>query len=311
MSTSAPVGTTAHIPDIPTRQHLLLAGMIGLFVAVLCYPIRTHTENVGDFAWALSTAKALLQGRDPYDFVPDNLHVPYPLPVALFGLPLVWLPWPLAAAIFVGFSSGLLAWGILRSEQSWRLWVFASFPFVTVLFFRQWSALIMAAWFVPALAPTLVLIKPQVALPIALLRLTRRGVIAACAVLLASLILDPTWPARWLAMLGPYERVIPLMQLPFGPLLLLAALRWRDPRARMLLLMAVLPIRGLYDLCPLWLIPETRRQASRLALASWLMYPLMLLGMKTAVFVIPVLYIPALLIVLRPWLARQWQRFHQ
>ena len=150
------------------HRDLVRSSLIGLVATVVCLLVGSRVNNVGDFSWALSTAAALLEGRDPYAFVPDALNVPYPLPVALFGLPLVWLPWPFAASLFIGGSSALLAWGILRSKEPWRIWVFASFPFFTALYFRQWSPLIMASWFLPALAPLLVLIKPQIALPVAL-----------------------------------------------------------------------------------------------------------------------------------------------
>lgn len=285
---------------------LRVAILIGLSTAAIASLIPTHTGNVGDFVVALDTAQALVEGRDPYAFVASAVYIPYPLPIALFGLPLFWLPWPVASIIFAGVSSTLLAWGILRSGESWRLWLFASFPFVTAIYFRQWAPLITATWFVPSLAPLLVLIKPQIALPVALQRLTWRGLALATIVVLGSLLLDPGWPVRWLSMLGPYSRVIPVLELPFGPLLLLAALAWRDPRARVLLLMAVLPMRGLYDLCPLWILPRTRQHAAQLSLVSWLMYPLMVLSENTAVFVVPVLYIPALIMVVSPVLKEQY-----
>jgi len=131
-------------------------------------------------------------------------------------------------------------------------------------------------------------------------------VLLAGGVLLASLIIDVTWPTRWLAMLGPYERVIPVLELPFGPLLLLAAVRWQERRARVLLLMAVLPMRGLYDICLLWLLPRTRQQTAQLTLASWLMYPLMVIDADITLFVILVLYLPALLMIIWPWMSRKW-----
>lgn len=290
------------------RHTLALSFLIGLLVAFLVYAIPSHSNNAGDFAWALSTAQAIVESRDPYDFVADALHVPYPLPVALFGLPLIWLPTTFAAAIFVGLSSAILAWGIFRSGEPWRLWVFASFPFFTALYFRQWSPLITAAWFVPVLAPLLVLIKPQIALPVAVERVTGQGLLLALGVLLVSLIYDATWPIRWMRMLGPYERVVPVLELPFGPLLLLALLRWRDSHARLLLFMSVLPMRGLYDLCPLWLIPKTRQYAARLALLSWTIYPLMAIEAKTSLFVVPILYLPALGSVLWPTVSERRTR---
>jgi hypothetical protein len=251
--------------------HLLCAITIGIAAALLCYRARTlpmYYPGPGDFNWALDTATALMQGQDPYAFEPSSLKVPYPLLVALFGAPFVALPKPLAAAIFFGASSGLLAYGILRSGEPWRLVVFASFPYIYALMFAQWSPLIAASWFFPALAPLLVLVKPNIALPVALNRLTWRGVAFAGGVLLVSLLIYPSWPWRWLEMTGEYAQIIPLLTLPFGPALALALVRWRDERARLLAAMSALPFRGVYDLVALWLIPRSLHQAFLLAMLS-------------------------------------------
>jgi hypothetical protein len=131
-----------------------------------------------------------LAGQDPYAFTPSALKIPYPLPVALFGLPFVMLPMlppKLAAALFFSLTTTLLAYGILRRGETWRLLVFLTFPFLQALMFAQWSPLIMATWFFPILAPLLVLIKPHIALPVALNRLTRRGILLATIVAVASL----------------------------------------------------------------------------------------------------------------------------
>jgi hypothetical protein len=240
--------------------HLLCAIMIGVAAMLLCYRARTlpmYYPGPGDFNWALDTATALMQGQDPYAFEPSSLKVPYPLLVALFGAPFVALPKPLAAAIFFGASSGLLAYGILRSGEPWRLAVLASFPYIYALLFAQWSPLIAASWFFPVLAPLLVLVKPNIALPVALNRLTWRGVAFAGGVLLVSLLIYPSWPWRWLEMTGEYAQIIPLLTLPFGPALALALVRWRDERARLLAAMSALPFRGVYDLVALWLIPRS------------------------------------------------------
>lgn len=294
----------------------LLAIVIGGITAVLCYRARTlpmYYPGPGDFNWALDTATALLQGRDPYDFEPSSLRVPYPLPVALFGLPFVTLSKPLAAALFFGISSGLLAYGILRTNEPWRLSVFASFPYLYALMFAQWSPLIAAAWFFPALAPLLVLIKPNVALPVAVSRLTWRGVAIAGMVLIASLIIYPSWPVRWRQMTGEYQHLVAILTLPFGPLLALALLRLQDERARLLLAMSVLPFRGVYDLVALWLIPRLSRHAFALTVLSWTV-PLFNFGIGFQVrptWSIPVLFLPALAFILYDvWKERQQNNAH-
>ncbi|WP_029214777.1 hypothetical protein [Kallotenue papyrolyticum] len=276
------------------------AVLVGVLVAGVALALPVHFfDGAGDVFWALDAAQALATGRDPYAGPAGPEAVPYPLPAALFGLPLLWLPPPLAGAVFVGLCAALLTWCLLRAAP-WRLWVLASFPFFCAVYFRQWSPLIMAAWFVPVLAPLLVLVKPQIALPVALQRLTWRGVALAAAVLVLSLLIDPGWPRRWLARVGGYQAVVPALELPFGPVLLLALLRWRDPRARLLALMALLPLRGVYDLCALWLVPRSARQASTLALLSWSIYLLMLVDGPTRDGVVLLVFLPALVLLFWP-----------
>jgi len=282
--------------------HLLCAIAIGIAAALLCYRARTlpvYGPGPGDFDWALDTATALMRGKDPYAFEPSSLKVPYPLPVALFGVPFVTLPKTLAAAIFFGASSGLLAYGILRSGEPWRLAVFASFPYIYALIFAQWSPLIAASWFFPALAPLLVLVKPNIALPVALNRLTRRGVAFATGVLLVSLVIYPSWPWRWLEMTREYVRVIPLLTLPLGPVLALALVRWQDERARLLATMSVLPFREVYDLTTLWLVPRSLYQAFLLAMLSWSVPLFVFFGFQVRpAWSVPLLFLPALACIL-------------
>lgn len=254
---------------VPANWMLILSA--GLLSGLLCLTrLLLNGGGSGDFHWALSTAAYLTVGRDPYDFVPSPLMVPYPLPVAIFGFPLIWLPGAVAASLFFGLSSALLAFGILRSHSPRRLLLFLGFPFFAAAGWAQWSPLITASWFFPIIAPLLVLVKPQTALPVALNRLTRRGLLLATAVLALSLVIYPQWPWRWLRMIGDYERILPVAMLPLGPVLLLAALFPQDARARLLLLMSLLPLRANYDLVPLFLIPATASQMVALVVFSWL-----------------------------------------
>ncbi|HMQ30103.1 MAG TPA: hypothetical protein PKD53_05215 [Chloroflexaceae bacterium] len=282
------------------RLSLLVAAVIALVATLVCHQFRQIIyPGPGDFNWALSTASALVGGRDPYDFTPTALMVPYPLPVALFGLPFVGLPGPWAGALFFGLSSGLLAYGILRRSEPWRLLVFLTFPYLYALLFAQWSPLVAASWFFPLLAPLLVCVKPHIALPVALNRLTWRGALLAAAVLLGSLIVAPLWPWRWLAMLGEYESMIPLLALPWGPLLLLTLWWWRDERARLLFGMSLLPLRGAYDLTALWLVPHSLVQMLILVALSWAV-PLYDFNLGLSVrpaWVVPVLFVPAAVMV--------------
>jgi len=111
--------------------HLLYAIMIGVAAMLLCYRARTlpmYYPGPGDFNWALDTATALMQGKDPYAFEPSSLKVPYPLPVALFGAPFIALPKPLAAAIFLAHR--LVCWRMASSNPVNRgaWWFLRHFP---------------------------------------------------------------------------------------------------------------------------------------------------------------------------------------
>jgi hypothetical protein len=95
-----------------------------------------------------------------------------------------------------------------------------------------------------------------------------------------------------------YKYIIPALTLPWGPLLLAAALRWRDARGRLLLGMVLLPMRGVYDILPLWIIPKSRTQMFALVGLSWIV-PLINFKMSFApICSVPLLYLPALAFVL-------------
>ena len=162
----------------------------------------------------------------------------------------------------------------------------------------QWSPIVAASWWLPVLAPLLLIIKPHTAAPIALQRLSWRGIALAGAVLLASLAVYPSWPFRWLTMIGSFQRIIPAAVLPLGPLFLLAALRWRDERARLLLGIALFPLRAPYDLCTLWCVPGSRRGILLLTLVSWFgQFFVLLFGLAGGMVVV---MLPALILVLWP-----------
>ena len=86
---------------------------MGLVGGAYCWAVLTHLQiGAGDFGWAIFAARDLLSHTNPYER-PMQL---YPIPAALFGLPFVSLPGPLAGGLFYGISSALLAFGLLRPE---------------------------------------------------------------------------------------------------------------------------------------------------------------------------------------------------
>lgn len=252
------------------KKRLVASLIVAVLSALVTWAAQTYVTAWpgGDFSQSILAARDLLAGLDPYARRPDSYWVPYPLPAAFVALPFSFCAMTIGAALFMGVSAGLLAFGLTRDGNFDRLLIFDAMPFWFALVWAQWTPFIMAAAFIPALLPV-VLIKPQIALPVALTRLTRIGIYCCIAVGLLSLAIYPTWPLVWLSQIGQYQKFFPILSLPFGPFLLLALLRWRDKDARLLLLAALMPQRMFYDAFILWLIPKTKREMLATVTVSW------------------------------------------
>ena len=257
--------------------------MIGAIVGGLCFVVlRAHNSvdpaiRAGDFQRALSDARDLLAGRDPYGHTPGPYAIPYPLPAGLVAMPLAWMPDVLAGSVFFGLSAMLLAFGIFRSGQEWRLAMMLSWSFIYALLWVQWTPLICALWFLPAIAFA-VLIKPHIAIPVLLTgefgkklwhRREWKWLIPPAALLLASLVIYPSWPLVWRSQLATYQGILPpLFAMPLGPLVLLSLIAWRDHRAWLLVILALMPQRMVYDQLPIMLIANSPGQLWILIAAS-------------------------------------------
>src|SRR5437879_2865883 len=108
----------------PVRLRILISTVIGVASAVFCwFLLRRLHQGAADFTWAIRAAQHLLAGKNPYDTPLEQ----YPLTAALFGLPLVLLRPEVAAALFYGISSALLALGLTRQGYT-RLLIFLALP---------------------------------------------------------------------------------------------------------------------------------------------------------------------------------------
>jgi hypothetical protein len=245
------------------RWRVAISVAIGVATGALCWLLmkRLH-QDAADFRWALHLAHRLLARQNPYDTPLEQ----YPLTAALLALPFVRLQPELAAGLFWGISSSLLAFGLTRHGYT-RLLIFFAFPYWAGILTVQWSPLIAASAFFPLLLPA-TLAKPQVGLPVFLTRLSRRGLLACAILTLASLVAMWNWPMLWLRQLGNYEHFFPILVLP-GPLLLLSLLRYRDRDAQLLFLSALMPQRWFFDSFILWLIPQSRREIVWTVFFSW------------------------------------------
>jgi hypothetical protein len=242
---------------------ILISAGIGLASGVFCWFLLAHfQQGAADFSWAIRAARYLLARKNPYDTPLEQ----YPLTAAFFGLPFVWMRPEVAAGLFYGISSALLAFGLTRHGYH-RLLVFLAYPYWAGCLTAQWAPLVTASAFFPLLLPV-VLVKPQIGLPVGLTHLSRRGILACAVLALLSLVVMPQWPLLWARQLGYYQHFVPLLVLP-GPLLAAALLRYRDRGAILLLLASIMPQRWFFDALILWLIPKTRKEILATAFFSW------------------------------------------
>lgn len=245
------------------RWRITVSASLGLGTGAFCWFLMTRLhQGAADFHWAIHLAQRLLAGQNPYDTPFEQ----YPLTAGLFAIPFVRLPPEVAAGIFWGLSSSLLAFGLTREGYA-KLLVFFAYPYWAGILTVQWSPIIAASAFFPLLLPV-TMAKPQVGLPVLLTRLSRRGLLACALVLLATFAMMPRWPLHWLKQTPNYQYFLPLMLIP-GPLLLLALLQYRNRDALLLFFAALMPQRWFFDSFILWLIPQSRREIIWTVFFSW------------------------------------------
>lgn len=279
-----------------------------------------------DFEFLWRGARHWADGRDPYALrpwvrgwpLPDRLF--YPFPALLTVWPLHWLSLPAAAAVFVSIPAGIVAWQLTRTSL-WPLLALATPSFVLAAILGQWSPWFLVAMQWPLLG-FLFTCKPTLGLACLTFRPTRSAVVGCAVLVLLSLALWPRWPLDWLHNLKSVsEHPAPIMT-PTGVLLGLAALRWRQREARLLIAMALVPqLLFFADQLPLMLVARNRREALLLALGGWLSAGFWFVHqsaefgavLAAAPYVMAGVYLPALWIVLRrpnegplpAWLERQ------
>src|SRR5215469_10837350 len=221
------------------RRRMAVSAAIGISSGFCCWVVLHHLGlGAADFQWAMRAAQHLLQHTNPY----DTPLAQYPVTAAFFALPFVRLGGDVAAGIFFGISSALLAFGLTGAGYT-RLWIFLAYPYWAAMLTAQWSPLILASAFFPLLLPA-TLAKPQVGVPVALTHLSWRGVIACAVWCGASLAVMPHWPILWIKQFGNYQHFF-------------------------LLLAAAMPARWFFDAFILWLIPKSRKEILLTAALSW------------------------------------------
>jgi hypothetical protein len=237
---------------------------------------RLHTA---DFEFYYRATRLWAQGVDPYTMRPvgffeqwplwDRLF--YPLPALILTGPFALFPARMAQTLFVATASGLLAWRLSR-DALWPLLLFCTPSFLVAAWLGQWSPWLVLGALVPS-AGFLLAAKPTLGLACWLYRPTWRHVATGAGIVVASLVLMPHWPVAWLDNLRAVQQHAPPILTPYGFVLALAVLRWRDPDARFLVAMSCVPQLGYFaDQLPLLLIAKSRREIAFLALAGWVAF---------------------------------------
>lgn len=260
----------------------------GVLAGLYCYYMMTGGALADDFGYHWLAARAVMDGVSPYQAVhPDaslgtNAGYLYPLTATLVVLPFAWLSPIVAASAFMAVSIGLLSWGLTQRGYGRLAWL-GGIPVFWAVKSGQMSALSTAGALIPG-AGFLALLKPNIGLALFAYRPSKSMIAGGIALFVMSLIVLPTWPMEWMESVrgrtdGNYG--VPVLSLWGGPLLLLAAFRWRRPEARLLLVMACVPQSLLfYDQLPLGLIARNRTEAMLLAVLSFA-------GWFTATIILP------------------------
>ena len=301
-------------PSPPLRQRILVAIGIGLVSGIAAFLLHRRHGFWPDFVFPWTAARHLLDGRDPYVALPGGLPEPfespllYPLPTVLASVPVAWLSLAAAGGVMMGISAALLAFVVSRGGWH-RLWMLASAPFVMAVNLGQWSPLVAVAALEPSLG-ALATLKPNIGLAAFAYRPSRRMVIGCAVVFLLSLIALPRWPIEWLYAVRslPGHPAPILVMRGLGLILLLAALRWRTPEGRLLLVSACVPQLLLFaDQLPLLLAARTRNELVVLTACSQIGFVIWFLTLrdgdlyvlKAAPYVLVSVFLPALVTVLR------------
>jgi hypothetical protein len=259
---------------------MLVAACAAVLAAVFSATIRAVAGGTpSDLDQVLVAARALWEGRDAYAVVGPGREFDWPWPLyypmtaAALLLPVAWMPAWLARALFVGASTGCLAYAVTRDGWG-RLPLLGSPPFLTAVGAAQWAPLLTAAFFLPPVAlaaaakPTVglaVVVAASIGSPRTLAWAAAGGMVLG----VVSLALRPDWVPVWLASVQQAVAMTAPISHRGGVLLLLALLRWRRAEARLLLTLACVPHNiTLYETLYLFAVPSTRRESTALMACS-------------------------------------------
>jgi hypothetical protein len=258
--------------DKPSARNAALAACL---VAVATGALVAHNvpESGGDF----SVYWAALRDGNPY-----ARGLLYPLPTLLILLPLRWVSPHDGAVAFMAISVGLMVFGAVRAFGWPSLVMLLSPAFWSNLWDLQWGPLLVAAALLPACG-FLAAGKANVGLAALAYKPNKWAIGGFAALVVLSLVVMPTWPYEMMHQVAPAapagappaRRVphTPPALWPGGALGLLGALRWREPRGRVLLACTLIPASAqLYDHLLVWLACRDWRESLGLSVAAWVGY---------------------------------------
>lgn len=259
---------------------------VALLVAIVSGWIAAHigTSFVTDMDQVWFATRALMDGKDPYALIgPDHALADgsafrfafyYP-PVAPFLLlPLAPFPVEVTRVAMAAVPGGLLAYLVARWRPFLLLPLFLSRAYYLNVWYVQWTVIATTALFLPWLGGVLAA-KPNIGVAMLAGYQSRRDLVrcslSLLVVVVATFMLYPDWLPRWFVALREGEHLRPFVLLPGGAILLLAALRWRSWRARLLLALSLVPqTMTAIGALPLLLLPHRWQTAAALSLCSFL-----------------------------------------
>ena len=262
-----------------TGDRAITALAIGGWGAFISYfSMESHPHHLAkDFSYPWRAARALMDGHNPYEVIravgeyPFNASLLYPLPAAVVATPFSFLRPEIAGALFIGLSSALLAWALLR-DSPYRLPLFLSAPFVQAAILGQWSPLLTAAALMPAFQ-MFAAAKPTVGLAAWIYNPSWKGVIGGLILVAISFLILPGWLGDWREATAGMSKYRGPATTLLGAFLLLGIARWRRREGRLFVAMSLMPqLPVFYDSLILWLIPSTLWRSVAFSAISWVGY---------------------------------------
>jgi hypothetical protein len=266
--------------DVRVRLGVALAFAVvtGIFTAAR---VLHEPQWPTDFDQLWHAANALRNGTNPYHVVGPGRAFDwlwplyYPLPAVLVAVPLSFLSVVAARIAFSALAAAILGFALgPRIRSHWPILLSASF--IISASRNQWAPVLLAALWVPALG-FFATAKPNVGVA-SLAGQDRRGLILAagsCLVItVASFVVQPDWFWDWRDAIRTSPHIqAAVTVLPVGPLLALAALRWKRAESRLFLALVLIPhTPSVYDLLLLFFVARSLREALALALLTQCLY---------------------------------------